>query len=167
MSKISTISLVHISVRGVVQGVGFRPFVYQLATKYNLKGWVCNTSDDVQIEVEGTEEDIKQFLLSLREQAPPLARIEDITTVPRPSANYEKFEIHHSITEEGKYQLISPDIATCHECLKELQDPTDRRYHYPFINCTNCGMVETGQTPVSCCLTLRQVPQTMQRSFIT
>ncbi|MCL0091469.1 acylphosphatase, partial [Dehalococcoidales bacterium] len=96
-----------------MQGVGFRPFVYQLATKYNLKGWVCNTSEDVKIEIEGKEEAIKQFLLALVEQAPPLAHIEDITVTYHPLANYESFEIRHSLAEEGKYQLISPDIATC------------------------------------------------------
>jgi hydrogenase maturation protein HypF len=139
MVKISTIDLVHISVRGVVQGVGFRPFVYQLATKYNLKGWVCNTSEDVKIEIEGDGEAIEQFLLALREQAPPLAHIEDITITHHPPVNYEGFEIHHSIAEEGKYQLISPDIATCQPCLREILTPDDRRYRYPFTNCTNCG----------------------------
>ncbi|MBA7643447.1 Carbamoyltransferase HypF [subsurface metagenome] len=139
MVKISTLDLVHISVRGVVQGVGFRPFVYQLATKYNLKGWVCNTSEDVKIEIEGDGEAIEQFLLALREQAPPLAHIEDITITHHPPANYQSFEIHHSIAEEGKYQLISPDIATCQPCLKEILTPDDRRYRYPFTNCTNCG----------------------------
>jgi hydrogenase maturation protein HypF len=139
MVKISTVDLVHINVRGVVQGVGFRPFVYQLATKYNLKGWVCNTSEDVKIEVEGDREAIEQFLLALREQAPPLAYIEGITTTHHPPANYQSFEIHHSIAEEGKYQLVSPDIATCQACLQEILAPDDRRYHYPFTNCTNCG----------------------------
>lgn len=139
MAKISTLDLVHISVRGVVQGVGFRPFVYQLATKYNLNGWVCNTSEDVKIEIEGGREAIEQFLVALREQAPPLARIEDITTTHYPPANYKSFEIRHSIAEEGKYQLISPDIATCQACLREILAPDDRRYRYPFTNCTNCG----------------------------
>jgi len=139
MAKISLLSAVHISVRGVVQGVGFRPFVYQLATKYNLKGWVCNTSEDVKIEVEGEAEAIEQFLLALQEQAPPRASIEDITTTSCPPAHYEKFEIRHSIAEEGKYQLISPDIATCQDCLREILTPRDRRYRYPFTNCTNCG----------------------------
>jgi len=139
MVKISTLGLVHISVRGVVQGVGFRPFVYQLATKYNLKGWVCNTSEDVKIEIEGDGEAIEQFLLALREQAPPLAHINDITVTHHPLANYQSFEIRHSIAEEGKYQLISPDIATCQPCLREILTPDDRRYRYPFTNCTNCG----------------------------
>ncbi len=139
MAKTSVLDLVHISVRGVVQGVGFRPFVYQLATKYNLKGWVCNTSEDVKIEVEGEAAAIEQFLLALREQAPPRANIENITTTHHPPEKHEKFEIRHSIAEEGKYQLISPDIATCQDCLKEIFDLDDRRYRYPFTNCTNCG----------------------------
>ncbi|MBA7619421.1 Carbamoyltransferase HypF [subsurface metagenome] len=141
MAKASIRDLVHISVRGVVQGVGFRPFVYQSATKYNLKGWVCNTSEDVKIEVEGEAEAIEQFLLALREQAPPRANIEDITThrCPANHEKYESFEIRHSIAEEGKYQLISPDIATCQDCLREILSPDNRRYRYPFTNCTNCG----------------------------
>ena len=139
MVKTLAISAVHINVRGVVQGVGFRPFVYQLATKYNLKGWVCNTSEAVKIEVEGEAEAIERFLLALQKQAPPRASIEDITTTHYPPANYESFEIRHSMAEEGKYQLISPDIATCQDCLKEILIPNNRRYHYPFTNCTNCG----------------------------
>ncbi len=139
MAKITTPNLVHISVKGVVQGVGFRPFIYQLATKYNLRGWVCNTSEDVKIEVEGEAKDIERFLLGLQEQAPPLSHIEDITVTQGLPTNYEKFEIRHSIAEEGKYQLVSPDIATCLECLQEIFDRGDRRYRYPFTNCTNCG----------------------------
>ena len=115
MAKTSIRDLVHISVQGVVQGVGFRPFVYQLASRYNLKGWVCNTSEDVKIEVEGETGAIEQFLLALKEQAPPRASIENIQITRHPPANYEKFEIRHSIAEEGKYQLISPDIATCRD----------------------------------------------------
>ena len=139
MVKISTLDLVRINVRGVVQGVGFRPFVYQLATQYSLKGWVCNTSEDVKIEVEGDVEAIEQFLFALRAQAPPLAHIEDITTTHKPLAYYKSFEIRHSIAEEGKYQLVSPDISTCQACLREILDAGDRRYRYPFTNCTNCG----------------------------
>jgi len=139
MAKIETLRLAHISVRGVVQGVGFRPFVYGLAAKYHLKGCVYNTSEDVKIEVEGKAEVIKQFQLELKAKAPPLAHIEDITTTYHPPAGYRQFEIRRSIAEEGKYQLISPDIATCQTCLNELLNPKDRRYRYPFTNCTNCG----------------------------
>ena len=139
MAKVTTLNLAYISVKGVVQGVGFRPFIYQLAAKHNLKGWVRNTSGDVRIEVEGEAKDIEQFLLGLREQAPPLSHIEDITVTHGSPANYEKFEIRHSLAEEGKYQLVSPDIATCPDCLREIFSPEDRRHRYPFTNCSNCG----------------------------
>ncbi|MBN2186388.1 MAG: carbamoyltransferase HypF [Dehalococcoidia bacterium] len=139
MAKAKTLKLAHISVRGIVQGVGFRPFVYGLATKHNLKGWICNTSEDVKIEVEGKMEAIEQFKLDLQTKAPPLARIEDITISYHPAISYESFEIRQSIAEEGKYQPISPDIATCQACLDELLNPNNRRYRYPFTNCTNCG----------------------------
>jgi len=128
-----------ISVRGIVQGVGFRPFVYGLAVKHNLKGWVYNTSEDVRIEVEGEAEAIKQFERELETKAPPLARIENVTIEYHPPRGYKSFEIRQSQTLEGKYQLISPDVATCQACLGELLNPEDRRYRYPFTNCTNCG----------------------------
>jgi len=139
MVKTTALNLAHISVRGVVQGVGFRPFVYQLAVKHNLCGWVRNTSEDVKIEVEGEGGAIQLFLTGLREKAPPLSRIEAISVTPGHPAGYEKFEILESVAEEGKYQLVSPDIATCPDCLKEIFNPDDRRYRYPFTNCTNCG----------------------------
>ena len=139
MTKGGTLELARISVRGVVQGVGFRPFVYQLATKYGLQGWVCNTSEDVKIEVQGECKDLERFLSELQHSAPPLARIENVSVTYQPPANYKGFEIHHSVAEEGKYQLISPDIATCQACLEDIFSPEDRRYHYPFTNCTNCG----------------------------
>jgi hydrogenase maturation protein HypF len=139
MTKTPLLNLACISVRGVVQGVGFRPFVYQLARRHNLRGWVCNTSEDVRIEVEGGASDIEGFLRGLREEAPPLARIESITARPGEPAGYDDFEIRESIAEAGKYQLVSPDIATCPDCLREIFDPTDRRHRYPFTNCTNCG----------------------------
>jgi hydrogenase maturation protein HypF len=139
MVKTSAISLSRISVRGVVQGVGFRPFVYQLAKRHNLRGWVRNTSEDVQIEVEGNVKDIEEFVKELREQAPPMSHIEGIKVVSSTPKNYNRFEIRESIAEAGKYQLVSPDIATCPDCLKEIFDPKDRRYRYPFTNCTNCG----------------------------
>ena len=139
MAEVSTLSLVHISVRGVVQGVGFRPFVYQLATRHHLKGWVCNTSEDVRTEVEGEVKDIELFLKELPEKAPPLAHIEAITVTHGHPVNYKTFEIRQSIAEAGKYQLVSPDIATCPACLEEIFDPLNRRYGYPFTNCTNCG----------------------------
>ena len=131
---------VRISVRGVVQGVGFRPFVYQLANRLKLAGWVRNTSEDVRIEVQGSPKAVRQFLRSLRDEAPPRATIEDmtVTRLGTPS-RATGFEIRNSLAEEGKYQLVSPDIATCGACLGEILSPDDRRFHYPFTNCTNCG----------------------------
>jgi hydrogenase maturation protein HypF len=131
--------LLRIGVRGVVQGVGFRPFVYQLAGTHGLAGWVCNTSGDVKIEVEGGKESLERFLEDLSAKAPPLARIEDVSATWDSPAGYQRFEIRESVAEEAKYQLVSPDIATCDQCLAEVVSPEDRRYRYPFTNCTNCG----------------------------
>ncbi len=139
MTTIEALKLVRISVRGVVQGVGFRPFVYQLATKHRLTGWVLNTSGDVKIEVEGKKEALDRFLIELEKDTPPLAHIDDISTERAAPAGYTTFEIRHSLAQEGKYQLVSPDIATCDACKSELLSPDDRRYRYPFTNCTNCG----------------------------
>src|SRR5512136_1703384 len=106
-----------ISVRGVVQGVGFRPFVYGLAVKHNLKGWVYNTSEDVRIKVEGAADALRQFERELKTKAPPLAHIEDITVKYHRTVGYENFEIRKSQRQQGKYQLVSPDVATCQACL--------------------------------------------------
>ncbi len=160
MDKTETLQLVRISVRGVVQGVGFRPFVYQLASKYNLTGWVCNTSEDVKIEVEGNTKSLAQLLLELQNNTPPLARIDSISHTYHPLVGYTSFEIRHSISEEGKYQLISPDIATCQACLREVFHPEDRRYRYPFTNCTNCGPRFTIITDIP-----YDRPQTTMHSF--
>jgi hydrogenase maturation protein HypF len=134
-----------IRVGGVVQGVGFRPFVYRLAHEHNLKGWVRNTSGNVEIEVDGDEDRVKNFLVDLEAKAPPLARIRSIDIIsPYPEshnkyAKYVNFEICESTSHEGQYQLVSPDIATCEDCLSDIFSPDNRRYRYPFTNCTNCG----------------------------
>lgn len=128
-----------IQIQGVVQGVGFRPFVYRLACDHALKGWVRNTSAGVEIAVEGLVAQLDVFLHDLEAQAPPLARIESLMVSEAEPEGYTDFRIHHSQAQEGCYQLISPDIATCADCRHELFDPSDRRYRYPFINCTNCG----------------------------
>ncbi|HUJ68685.1 MAG TPA: carbamoyltransferase HypF [Syntrophorhabdales bacterium] len=130
--------LKHISVRGVVQGVGFRPFIYRLACEHGLKGWVINTSSAVEIEVEGAEGEIEAFLRRVPLEAPPRARIEGIETASKEAVGYAAFEIRESRSDAG-YQLISPDIATCSDCIRELFDSHNRRYRYPFTNCTNCG----------------------------
>jgi hydrogenase maturation protein HypF len=131
-------SALHIQVKGVVQGVGFRPFVYGLASRLELKGWVLNTSSGVVIEVEGPAAALDQFLKDLVQTAPPLSRIEQVESQSIPLNGYHRFEIRESRAEEG-YVLISPDIATCEPCRHELFDPKDRRFRYPFINCTHCG----------------------------
>ncbi len=131
--------LAKISIRGVVQGVGFRPFVYRLANEHNLTGWVRNTSGDVEIEVEGDEETFDKFLANLEAKAPPMAHIESIEVTFYPLKGYTEFQIYQSLSREGKYQLVSPDIATCEDCQREIFSPTDRRFGYPFTNCTNCG----------------------------
>jgi len=133
------IKLAKIGVRGMVQGVGFRPFVYRLAQDYNLKGWVRNTSGSVEIEVEGDEESLENFLIDLKAKAPPMARIEEVETTFHLPNGYTEFKILKSLSQEGKYQLVSPDIATCEDCKREIFCPTDHRFCYPFTNCTNCG----------------------------
>ena len=128
-----------IMVRGVVQGVGFRPFVYRLAQQYQLAGWVRNTSWGVELEVEGEAEALEGFARALREEAPPLSRIESLVAEEASPDGRECFDILESEPQAGAYQLISPDIATCADCRREIRDPHDRRYRYPFTNCTNCG----------------------------
>ncbi|MBN2390454.1 MAG: acylphosphatase, partial [Anaerolineae bacterium] len=127
------------AVTGVVQGVGFRPFIYNLATRLELNGWVYNHSGGVDIVIEGAEDAATRFIAALRNEAPPLAHITGVTAHTVAVGGYKRFEIRHSEHQEGQYQLISPDVATCPDCLRELFDPHDRRYRYPFINCTNCG----------------------------
>ncbi|MCX7682562.1 MAG: carbamoyltransferase HypF [Anaerolineae bacterium] len=129
---------IHIS--GVVQGVGFRPFVYNLATRLGLSGWVLNSSSGVEIEASGPPAVLEEFITRLRTDAPPLARIEQVTVTPVvPPAPSGAFVIRHSEAQPDRFQPLSPDIAICEDCLRELFDERDRRYRYPFINCTNCG----------------------------
>lgn len=128
-----------IHIIGIVQGVGFRPFVYNLATNLGLKGWVRNTSAGVDIEVDGTPQALDAFIQALESEPPPLARIDEISVEKRPANGYAGFEIMHSIAIESAFQPVSPDVGICPDCLRELFNPDDRRYRYPFINCTNCG----------------------------
>ncbi|NPA90807.1 MAG: carbamoyltransferase HypF [Chloroflexi bacterium] len=129
-----------IHVDGIVQGVGFRPFVYRLAREYGLTGWVRNSSLGVDIEVTGPAEHLEAFLHALRAQAPPLADIQSLTwtPIPTPPTPPDTFLILPS-EDQGGFTLVSPDVATCPQCLAEVLDPHDRRYRYPFTNCTNCG----------------------------
>jgi hydrogenase maturation protein HypF len=128
-----------IVVQGMVQGVGFRPFVYSQAVRHGLVGFVLNNSLGVTIEVEGAEQAIDVFQRALREELPPLAHIVSLTCEPLPLRHEATFLIVQSEAGAERRALISPDAATCEDCLRELFDPADRRYHYPFINCTNCG----------------------------
>jgi hydrogenase maturation protein HypF len=128
-----------IRVTGVVQGVGFRPFIYGLAQRHGLAGWVCNSSAGVDIEVTGPPDELSAFVVALTAEAPPLARIDSVTVAECAPNGFAGFEIRHSQARPDEFQPISPDVSICPDCLRELFDPADRRYLYPFINCTNCG----------------------------
>jgi len=126
-----------LEVIGAVQGVGFRPFVYRLAKELDLRGWIINTPEGVKIEVEGENLDV--FLKRLQEEKPPLAYIYSISFEYAEEVGYADFEIKESNLEGKREVFILPDVGTCDECLKEVFDPKDRRYTYPFTNCTHCG----------------------------
>ena len=128
-----------ISIKGIVQGVGFRPFIYNLARKYELKGYVLNNTSGVNIEVEGESSVIDEFIQKVKTEPPPQAVIFEMHSQNIEPLGYEDFTIRKSDDQEEKFVPISPEIATCKDCLKELFDPSDHRYRYPFINCTNCG----------------------------
>jgi len=128
-----------IYIEGIVQGVGFRPFIFKLANEFNLKGYIYNDTNGVYIEVEGEEEAIDRFINEIPAKAPPLSLIERIVSEPAEVKGYREFFIDKSKGGEEKFVLISPDVSTCDDCLRELFDPGDRRFRYPFINCTNCG----------------------------
>lgn len=128
-----------IEVSGIVQGVGFRPYVFRLATEHSLAGSIRNTSAGVTIELEGPASAVEEFLARLPKEAPPLSRITAIEVHDLPCGREKGFAILESGREETARTLISPDVAICGDCLRELLDPSNRRYLYPFINCTNCG----------------------------
>ena len=130
----------NIQIHGIVQGVGFRPFVHRLVGEYGLTGTIRNTSSGVELELEGERATLEAFVHALPERAPVLAVIEKIeTNYGGALRGYEGFQILASLREEKRNTLLSPDIGLCPDCLRELRDPKDRRYRYPFINCTNCG----------------------------
>jgi hydrogenase maturation protein HypF len=128
-----------IEIKGIVQGVGFRPFVYNLAHKYSLCGYVLNDTRGVEIEVVGKKTAINEFLLQVKTSPPPQSRIEQVKIRKIPYHDYQNFVIRESVNKDIKTVLISPDLATCEDCLNELFDQQDRRFEYPFLNCTNCG----------------------------
>ncbi len=128
-----------IIIEGIVQGVGFRPFIYQLAVRFGLAGSVCNDSRGVTIEVEGTAGDLSRFVAAIRNEKPPLSVIHSVVTQILPTQKTGGFKILQSTRDEIRFAQISPDTFVCDDCLHELFDAEDRRYRYPFINCTNCG----------------------------
>lgn len=130
---------IRIQLRGIVQGVGFRPFVYHLAQELGLSGYVRNSSAGLVIEVEGRTEQVDGFAARLSREAPPLAQIEETEAADLAAHGDLGFVIRESLAEEGEFVLVSPDVATCADCLQDMRDPANRRYEYPFTNCTNCG----------------------------
>ena len=128
-----------IRIRGVVQGVGFRPFVHNLARRLGLAGYVLNSSAGVVAEVEGAPDALDNFLARLRGEAPPLAHIEEVLVAEIDPLGELDFAIRESQAQEGEFALVSPDVATCPDCYGDFTNPANRRYGYPFTNCTNCG----------------------------
>ncbi len=129
----------HIHINGIVQGVGFRPFVYNLAKSLGLTGWVRNSASGVDIKVSGLSPELDAFLDAIQHQAPPLAQIDTIETRTITTLEFDDFKIVHSQDMPSDFIPVSPDMAVCGDCRAELFDNNDRRYRYPFINCTNCG----------------------------
>jgi hydrogenase maturation protein HypF len=128
-----------IQISGIVQGVGFRPFVYNLANRLEVHGWIRNTSSGVEIQVDGSPENLERFIQSLKAESPTLARIDQLQVQKCPADGFSRFEILESQSIPGGFIPVSPDVGMCNDCKNELYDPGDRRYRYPFINCTNCG----------------------------
>ena len=128
-----------IAVRGIVQGVGFRPFIYSLARRHGLSGWVRNYAEGVQIEVEGLPSELDRFPVRDRNGAPAACRLGGSSWRRSEPCGGNEFRIQQSAAGDRRHALISPDVAVCADCLRELFDPGDRRYRYSFINCTNCG----------------------------
>ena len=126
-------------IKGAVQGVGFRPFVYRLATSLQLAGWVSNSPDGVVIEAEGRGTAVREFLVRLPKEHPPRSFIQSLEPTFLDIVGFARFDIRPSLESGSPSALVLPDIALCDDCLRELLDPADRRYRYPFINCTNCG----------------------------
>lgn len=134
------IDAVDIHVKGIVQGVGFRPFVYRMAKKHLINGWVLNAADGVYIHAEGESKLVDEFIMELSDNPPAASRVEEIDIKEVPLEDFDSFEIRFSDDDAvEETTLVSPELATCEDCVRELFNPNDRRYRYPFINCTNCG----------------------------
>src|SRR5580700_6942684 len=129
----------HIHVRGIVQGVGFRPFVFKLARSLGLTGYVFNSSSGVTIEIEGGDAEVEEFLKTLKADPPQLAEITQIAVSDMETRGDAGFSILASREEAGEFALVSPDAGTCNACWSDFGDPANRRYGYPFTNCTHCG----------------------------
>jgi len=130
---------IHIEIRGTVQGVGYRPWVFQLARRMDIRGAVRNDSRGVSIDAFGTSDALDRFVTALRSEPPPAARVRSVTYLAIPFVSHSGFAIAGTMASTERHVSIPADLATCDDCLRELLDPTDRRYRYPFINCTNCG----------------------------
>ena len=139
LATLPAVAACRVHVQGLVQGVGFRPFVHRLALRHGLGGWVRNASGEVEIALEGPPREIDAFLAELRAEAPPLARIETVEREIAVPTGARAFTIAPSAVDPAERQPVSPDVATCAACLRELFDPADRRHRYPFITCTDCG----------------------------
>ena len=132
-------SRIRLEVEGLVQGVGFRPTVHRLTTQLGLSGFIRNTSQGAELELEGQPDQVTQFVPFLQQQAPVLARIRRVSTVSIPPTGETGFHILPSVGETLPDTQVSPDVGICEDCLREMRDPNDRRYRHPFLNCTNCG----------------------------
>lgn len=130
---------VRLSLERVVQGVGFCPSIYRLAVEFGLKGWVGNSAEGVIVDVEGPTDAVERFILELPNRLPRMARLDRTRRSELGPSGFRQFVIRNSESDSNKTALVLPDIATCPDCLNELMDPSDRRYLYPFTNCTNCG----------------------------
>ena len=129
----------HLHITGIVQGVGFRPTVFKLARKFVLTGWVLNNAHGVEIEVRGSEYNVQAFIQDIQQNPPPLAVIDSFVIEDAEDQAFSDFQIRHSEDNPSDFLPVSPDLNICPDCRRELFDPSDRRYRYPFINCTNCG----------------------------
>ena len=139
VTKIEEPLRLRLMLRGAVQGVGFRPFVYRLATELHLSGWVVNSPQGVLVELEGDKQHLDTFLLRIEREKPPRASIQSLESSFLDAIGLTGFSIRPSDGSGATTAVVLPDIATCQDCLREVFDPTDRRYQYPFTNCTNCG----------------------------
>ena len=128
-----------IKITGIVQGVGFRPYIYNIAKKFSLNGWVLNDSNGVEIHIEGHKESTSSFINQIKTSPPELSRIESISIKDDKNYNLTSFEIKESLKACENQIFISPDICTCENCTADILDPNNKRYFYPFTNCTNCG----------------------------